>query len=134
MRRFWIAVVVVALVGIVCDGLVNGLILKDIYAGTASLWREPSEMQQLAWLGILGYLFFAWVFMVIFRKGYEKEKPGLGQGVRYGFWIGLLVIPVICSVFYMLIPIPVALAAGWFIGGMVEFLAIGTVAGMIYKP
>lgn len=134
MKRFWVAVGSVALVSGLCDFVFNGILLKDLYQETASLWRPMAEMKSLAWLAVVTYFLFAWIFVVVYGKGYEKDKAGIGQGLRYGFLIGLL----LCSVFslgcYVLMPIPAVLAVCWFVGGMAECMIAGMVAGVIYKP
>jgi len=101
---------------------------------TGALWRAMAEVRALSWLMVAGYLVFALIFVAIYRKGYEKDKSGAGQGLRYGFWIGLLLGTTGSIGCYILMPVPLALAIGWFLGTMVECLITGWITGIVYKP
>ena len=134
MKRFLGAVVAVAAVIAVIDMILHTVILMDAYKQTLSLWRPESEMKDLFWLIWAGYGVFAVFFVWIFAKGYEKDKPGLGQGLRFGILAGLLVNAVSSMMCYAVMPLPAVIPVGWFVGGMVECIAGGMVAGLIYKP
>jgi hypothetical protein len=134
MKRFLGAVAAVAAVIAVIDMVLHSVILMDAYKQTMHLWRPESEMKGLFWLIWLGYLVFAVFFVWTFAKGYEKEKPGLGQGLRFGILAGFLVFAACNMMCYAVMPLPAAIPVTWFLGGMVECVAGGIVAGLIYKP
>jgi hypothetical protein len=67
-------------------------------------------------------------------KGYEPGKNGLGQGLRYGFYLGVMVALPMNLGWYAVLPIPATLAMYWIVGGIVEFVAAGAAAGLVYKP
>jgi hypothetical protein len=114
--------------------LVHGVWLKEIYRQTASLWRPEEEMKKLFLLMTLGQFLFAKFFTVIFSKGYETGKNGLGQGLRFGFWVGLMLAPMTSLVWYAILPIPAILAVYWLAAGFVEMVVLGLVAGAVYRP
>ncbi len=118
----------------VLDMIVHGKLLMGLYEQTASVWRGKGESHEMMWLMALGQLLFGLVFAWIYAKGYEAGKPGLGQGLRYGFLIGLLLSIIDVSIWYVVLPIPFALAAGWVAGALVDCLAAGAVVGLIYRP
>lgn len=134
MKRFLGAVAAVAAVIAVIDMILHNVILMDAYKQTLSLWRPEAEMKSLFWLIGAGYGVFAVFFVWIFAKGYEKDKSGFGQGLRFGILAGFLVNAAYSMMCYAVMPLPVVIPVAWFLGGMVECLVAGVVAGMIYKP
>ena len=134
MKRFALASLAAFVLVAVVDLVINGVLLTDLYKQTASVWRPDSEIQSNMWLMWLGTLIFAPVFVLIYTKGYEANKPGLGQGVRYGLIVGVLLSAPQCLGWYAVLPIPAVLAFWWFATGMVESVAAGAAAGLIYRP
>src|SRR5437879_8559998 len=75
---------------------------------------------------------FAPFFALIYVKGYEKGKPGLGQGFRYGLYVGAMLCVMNGFGWYVILPIPLALAFYWFLATLVEFIVAGIAAGLVY--
>jgi len=67
----------------VLEFIVHGVLPVGLYKQTAAVWRAEAEMQQMMWIFWWGTCVCA-VLPLIYVKGYEKGKPGLGQGFRYG--------------------------------------------------
>ena len=133
-KRLALASLAVFGVFFVVDGVVNNVLLTDLYKQTASVWRPEREIMGNLWLMWLGTLILAPLFVLIYTKGYEANKPGLGQGVRYGLIVGVLLFAPQCLAWYAVLPIPAALAVWWFAAGMVESVVAGAATGMIYRP
>ncbi|MBI4388083.1 MAG: hypothetical protein HY582_03465 [Candidatus Omnitrophica bacterium] len=133
MKRFLQASIAVFITIGILEFVIHGYFLKDLYQETMSVWRPEVEMKSMMGLMWLGYLIFAPVFVFIYSKGYEAGKSKLAQGLRYGFWIGLLMNAMCSLVSYVVLPIPQALAISWFVAGMVESLAVGAVVGLTYQ-
>jgi hypothetical protein len=133
-KRLALASLAVFAVFFVVDGVVNNLLLADLYKQTTSVWRPESEIQGNMWLMWLGTLILAPLFALIYTKGYEANKPGLGQGVRYGLIVGVLLSAPQCLVWYTVLPIPAVLPVWWFVAGMAESIVAGAAAGLIYRP
>jgi hypothetical protein len=131
-RMAW-ASLAVFVVYFVVDGVVNNVLLSDLYKQTASVWRPESEIQGNMWLMWIGTLILAPLFVLIYTKGYEANKPGPGQGVRYGLIVGMLLSAPQCLVWYAVLPIPAVLAFWWFAAGMMESVAAGVAVGLIYR-
>ncbi|MEE8513733.1 MAG: hypothetical protein V3S73_03305 [Gammaproteobacteria bacterium] len=131
MKRFLIACVVVFIFIFAYEWLFHGVLLRDLYAETPTLWRGQANMQgYLHWLHI-GQLWFAVLFCLIFVKGYENK--GLGEGIRYGLLIGLLFIgPNL--IIYAVQPLPAILVVAWSIGGLIEMIIAGLIAAALYRP
>lgn len=134
MKRFFTAVLAVTAVIALIDAVLHNGILMNAYRQTAYLWRSEAEIKGLAWLIGAGYPVFALFFVWTFAKGYENEKPGLGQGLRFGLLSGLLVFAATNMMCYAVMPLPAGIPLMWFVGGMAECVAGGVVVGLIYKP
>ncbi|MSQ77226.1 MAG: hypothetical protein EXR97_02060 [Nitrospiraceae bacterium] len=132
-KRLALASLAVFAVFSVVDGVVNNVLLADLYKQTASVWRPESEIQGNLWLMGLGTLILAPLFVLIYTKGYEANKPGLGQGVRYGLIVGVLLFAPQCLAWYAVLPISAMLPVWWFAAGMVESIAAGAATGLIYR-
>ena len=129
-KRWLFASIAVLVVVAVLEFVIHGVLLSGIYQQTASIWRK--DMQRLMWIFWVGYLVFAPFFALIYVKGYEKGKPGLGQGFRYGLYMGAMLSVMHSFGWYVILPIPLALAFWWFVGTLVEFIAAGVAAGLVY--
>ncbi len=91
---------------------IHGTLLKGIYQQTMSVWRPEADMKSMMWLMWLGYLVFAVTFVQIYSQGYEKNKAGAAQGVRYGVLVGILMSVMPNLIWYVVLPIPADLAWG----------------------
>ena len=131
-KRWLLASVAVFVVIGVLEFLIHGVLLSDMYKQTASVWRSEAEMQKMMWIFWMGMLVFAPFFALIYVKGYEKGKPGLGQGFRYGLYVGVMLSVMHSFGWYVILPIPLALAFYWLLGTLVEFIAAGVAAGLVY--
>src|SRR6266849_142915 len=129
-KRWLLASVAVLVVIAVLDFVIHGVLLSGIYKQTASIWRP--DMQQVMWIFWLGYLVFAPLFALIYVKGYEKGKPGLGQGLRFGLYVGAMLSVMHSFGWYVILPIPLVLAVYWFLAILVEFILAGVAAGLVY--
>ncbi len=89
-------------------------------------------MMDKMWIMHLTSLFLSFLFVYIFTKGYEGK--GVGEGVRYGLLIGLLMNGVGAFNQYVIYPVPFKLAVQWFIFGTLEFIIAGIITALIYRP
>jgi hypothetical protein len=132
--RFLIASIAVVIMMAATEYFVHALCLQELYEGTAPLWRSLAEMNQKLWILWAVYLVMAPLFVLIYIKGYEANQPGVIQGVRYGLLLGLLFSVPMAFSSYVVMPIPFSLALGWFLGSLGEFILMGGVVGIIYRP
>ena len=133
-KRMALASLAVSGVFFIVDGVVNTVLLADLYKQTASVWRPESEIASNMWLMWLGTLILAPLFVLIYAKGYEANTPSLGQGVRYGLIVGILIFAPQCLAWYAVLPIPAVLPVWWFVAGMVESVAAGAATALVYRP
>lgn len=128
-----ITAVALIIIYVLLNVLIHGVMLKDMYMQTASIWRPETEMNSLMCYMLIGEAIFAFFFAMIFAAGYDANKGGLGQGMRFGFLMACLIAPSMALCWYTILPIPVMLAVYWFIADFVCMIVLGAAAGLIYK-
>jgi hypothetical protein len=80
----------------------------------------------------LGRAFFAVLFVYIFTRGFEG-KAGMGEGIRYGFWIALLIqVPAFFGGLVVLNQ-PAGGLVGSLVAGIVQYILCGMLANLLYK-
>jgi len=132
-KRWLLASIAVLVVIAVLEFIIHGVLLHPVYQQTAAVWRAPADIQRLMWIFWVGYAVFAPFFTFIYVKGYEKGRPGLGQGFRFGLYLGAMLSVLNGFGWYVLLPIPLALAFYWFAAILVEFIAAGVTVGLVYR-
>lgn len=130
VKRYFIAVIAVFVFTFAYDFVVHGILLADTYKSLESLWRPEAEMQALMPLMAAAQLLLALIFTFLFTRNYEGG--GVGEGLRYGLYAGLLLAaPQIAS--YVWMPVPVSLTAIW-VGGVILWgILAGIVVSLVYK-
>jgi hypothetical protein len=134
VKQWLIASVAVFVAMAIMEYIVHGLLLASWYADPAyaTYWRSSAEIMKFIWSLYIGYAFFALLFSYIFTLGYEG-KPGMGEGTRYGFWIGLLIGLPQMFMTHATNPYPGKILIAWLVSGVIEAIILGTIVGAIYK-
>ena len=111
--------------------LVNNVLLADLYARHASVFRPEAEMNLTFGLGatLVGFFVFAYAY----AKGYEGGS-GAVEGLRYGVLVGLLLATFSVAWNYVVLPVSGTLAVAWIVDVIVEMAIYGTAVGLIYQP
>ncbi len=80
----------------------------------------------------LGRAVFALLFVYIYTRGLEG-KPGVIEGIKYGFWIALLIqVPAVFAGLVVLNQ-PAGALVGSAVSGMVQYILCGILTNLIYK-
>ena len=125
------AAVVAWIVYLGLSPLVNNVLLADLYARHARVFRPQGEMNVA--FGLTATLIGFFVFAYAYAKGYEGG-PGAAEGLRYGVLVGLLLATFSVAWNYVVLPVSGALAAAWIVDVIVEMAIYGTAVGLVYKP
>ena len=128
MKKLLIGFVAVFLTLEVLDALIHGVILMSTYMAMQSVWR--ADMMAKMWVLHVVKLITAFFFVVIFSKGYENK--GIMEGIRYGFYVGMIVASGFGLGTYASFPIPHALALHWFVLTLIEYVIAGVVVALVY--
>jgi hypothetical protein len=89
-KRLVLATLGAFVVYFVLEMVLHGMLLAGIYAQTVSTWRPEAQMHSLMWLLWVMYLVKAFVLTLIYQQGYDPGKGGVGQGLRFGVYLGVL--------------------------------------------
>lgn len=130
-KRFMLAAVVVFVFVFLYEWVFHGMLMADMYAQTANLWRSEADMEAKFMYLVAGQLLFAVMITWVFIRGYENR--GIGEGLRFGIIMTLLLnAPML--VMYAVAPYPEMMVFGWVAGSLVECLVIGVLLALLYKP
>jgi hypothetical protein len=113
----------------VLDVLMHRLLLRAVYDENASLWRPFDQMNV-----VLIYVITLTLIAIFVTTYWLLVRPkSLGAGVHLGAFIGLAL--GISSGFgsYIHMPIPLTLAWGWMIGGLLKGIAAGAIVGVLIR-
>src|SRR5207237_10120542 len=84
MKRFILAFIAAYIFIFFWGWLLNGVVLKDVYAQTPNLWRPQSEMLRVLHWILIGQALIVFAFVTIYASGFA------GGGVLAGIQLGLL--------------------------------------------
>src|SRR6266513_5192078 len=97
MKRFLFAFLAAFVFIFFWGWLYNGVLLKDIYAQTSSLWRPQSEMMSLFHWIILGQAILVFAFVMIYASGFAGG--GIAAGIRLGIMVEILALSARCAIY-----------------------------------
>ena len=133
-KKFLLASLAVFVAYSVLGYLIHHVILTADYEPmVGSSIRTMEEFTQRLPVLYLGNLVFALAFSLIYAHGYEHGKAWLGQGLRYGLFVGTLLAPVAMTE-YVVYPVEGALALKWILYGYVQLVVCGVAAAVLYQP
>lgn len=125
-KKFWIAFLVVTVVMILTNFAIHVGLLGGIYRSPEMSSMMRPEAEQQTWIHIVTSIIASFFFTLIYIKGYEGK--GIGEGVRFGFYVGMLMAIPMAYDTYAAMAIPYSLALQWFIYGLVQYIILGIVA------
>ena len=129
--RFWISVVVLFLVSMTIGFVVHGMLLHGDYSQLPNLMRTEADGQaHFGWM-FLAHVCMAFGFTWIYIKGRVADRPWLGQGVRFGLaMIVVMTIPMYL-IYYAVQPWPEHVVVKQILYDIAGMLIIGVVAAAI---
>ena len=132
LKKLALAVLVGYLVLFGLGYVIHTIWLGPTYASLPDTWRLMDQMQRKMWIMWVGNLLFAVMFAYVYTRGMEN-KPWMGQGIRYGILMTLLVaIPTTLSE-YVVYRIPYTLAIKWIAAGALQCIVLGVIVAFFCK-
>jgi len=128
-KRVASATAAVFVVWAALDFVIHGVILRDLYAATANLWRPMAEMK----MGVMYVAVLAAAFVFVFIYARLVAEKSVARGTFFGTLWGVGVGVGMGYGSYAVMPIPYFMALTWFLGTVVEGFAAGLVAGLIVR-
>lgn len=127
MWRLLISGLIILLVWTGLDVLLHRLALRQLYEENASLWR-PFDQMNVILIYVVTFILigtFVGTYWLLVRP------KSLAAGIRLGAFIGLALGTSAGFGSYIHMPIPLALAWGWLIGGLLKGIAAGAIVGAL---
>ncbi len=131
MKRFIIAFIAAYIFMFVWGWLLNGVLLKGVYAETPNLWRSQSEMMSLFHWIIIGQALLIFAFVAIYASGFAGG--GVTAGIQLGILLEIAAIGMRLAI-YAIQPFPAKLIIYGSVSGLIEMIIVGAIVGAIYKP
>jgi hypothetical protein len=128
--RLILTIVVVFVLANFLGFFIHGIWLRADYLQVSSLYRPEGEEKML--FIILGYLSFAVGSVLVYARGVEN-KPWLGQGVRFGILMWLILTVPSFFIAYAVQPVPAVLMAKQVLTEGVAKIVIGVVTALLYR-
>ena len=127
LKRLLLSGLAILIAWTVLDVLMHRLLLQPMYEENASLWR-PFDQMNVVLIYVVAFTLiatFVGTYWLLIRP------KSLGVGLRLGTFIGLALGISAGFGTYIHMPIPLALAWGWFIGGWLKGIAAGFIVGAL---
>lgn len=130
-KKFLLTVVVVFVVAYLAGFLIHAVLLGPDYMAIAGQYR-PVGQEKLLWI-CLAYLGFAIGSVWVYTKGVEN-KPWLGQGVRFGIAMWLILAVPSFFIAYAVQPVPMTLMVKQVLFEGVDKIVLGIITAVLYRP
>ena len=113
--------------------LIHSVWLKQDYVDTAALWRSQGAQIARVWAMLLGTLIYVIGAVLIYLRGLEA-KPWVGQGVRFGILLAMVVIVYSSLSGWVIMPVPHMLVLKWIIGESLLCIVFSLVVARTCQP
>ena len=113
--------------------LINDIWLFRLYQANAWAFRRPDDVAELVPIGLAAQLLACFAFAIAYAKGYEGEGSGIGEGIRYGLIVAVMVDGFAVVWNYVTEPIATRLGVLELVARVGEFGVYGAVVGLIYR-
>lgn len=130
-KKFILTVIAVFIVANVLGMVIHAVLLEPEYAKVPNLYRGKDSVL-LFWIN-LGYLALAVGATWIYSKGVEANRPWMGQGLRFGLALWLVLAVPSFVIAYAVQPVPSSLMLKQVGYELVGKLLIGLVIAAIYR-
>lgn len=113
--------------------LVHDIWLFRLYQANAWAFRRAEDVAELVPIGLGAQLLACLAFAVAYAKGYEGEGSAIGEGIRYGLVMAILVDGFAVVWNYVTQPIATRLGVLELVARVGEFGVYGAIIGLIYR-
>ena len=107
--------------------------LFRLYQANAWAFRRAEDVAELVPIGLGAQLLACLAFAVAYAKGYEGEGSAIGEGIRYGLVMAILIDGFAVVWNYVTQPIATRLGVLELVARVGEFGVYGGIVGLIYR-
>ncbi|MGH8530750.1 MAG: hypothetical protein ACRETN_13065 [Nevskiales bacterium] len=135
-KRFWISVVVMFVLSFALSFVVHGLLLGQDYAplAQAGVFRTPEASGPFFPYMVAANLLFAVGTTWIYRQGLDAGKPFLGQGLRFGLALAVLMTIPTYLIYYAVTPLPATLVVKQIVFDTIAIVFMGAAVAALNQP
>ena len=132
-KQFWIAFVVIFVVTSALGYAVHGAWLAADYAKLTDIMRPEEESMGLMHFMIIAHIFYAFGLCWVYRMGHDASKDWLGQGVRFGIAIAVLVWIPVYLIYHVVAYFPMDVVVKQISGELVSSIIVGLTLAFLHK-
>src|ERR1700687_5410936 len=127
--RLVLTIIVVFVLANLLGFFIHAIWLKQDYLPIAQHYRAPGE-QKMLWI-VLAYISFAIGSVLVYARGVE-DKPPLGQGLRFGLLMFLILTVPTFFIAYAVQPVPAVLMSKQVLAELADKILLGIVTAFVY--
>ncbi|MBA3572105.1 MAG: hypothetical protein H0W34_09070 [Pyrinomonadaceae bacterium] len=131
VKKLVLTIVVVFVAANLAGFLIHAILLRPDYMAVKEHYR-PEGQEMMLWI-CLAYLSFAVGSVIIYAKGVEN-KPWLGQGIRFGILMWLILAVPSFFIAYAVQPVPTILMVKQVLFEGVDKILLGIITAALYRP
>lgn len=131
VKKLVLTIIVVFVVANIAGFLIHALLLAPDYMAVKEHYR-PEGQEKMLWI-CLAYLAFAIGSVVVYAKGVEA-KPWLGQGIRFGLLMWLVLAVPSFFIAYAVQPVPTMLMVKQVLFEGLDKIVLGVITAALYRP
>ena len=130
-KKLILTIIVILVVANITGFLIHAVLLAPDYMAIKEHYR-PEGQEKMIWIS-LAYLAFAIGSVIVYAKGVEA-KPWLGQGVRFGILIWLILTIPSFFIAYAVQPVPTMLMVKQVLFEGIDKILLGVITAALYRP
>ncbi len=131
LKKLVLTIIVVFVVANITGFLIHATLLAPDYMVVKEHYR-PEGQEKMIWI-CLAYLAFAIGSVIVYAKGVEA-KPWLGQGIRFGILMWLVLTVPSFFIAYAVQPVPTMLMVKQVLFEGIDKIVLGVITAALYRP
>jgi hypothetical protein len=131
--RFWLSGFVMAIVSLLLGFLVHGVVLMREYTELSQIYRPPGDAQRFLGYMLLANLLIGFGMTWIYRQGVTPGRPVIGQGIRFGLGVAVMMTIPMYLIYYTVQPLPGALVAKQIVMDAVATVVMGVIVAALNR-
>jgi hypothetical protein len=130
-KKLVLTIIVIFVVANITGFLIHALLLGPDYMVIKEHYR-PQGQEKMIFI-CLAYLAFAIGSVIVYAKGVEA-KPWLGQGIRFGILMWLVLAVPSFFIAYAVQPVPMMLMVKQVLFEGIDKILLGVITAALYRP